>query len=119
MQICDPLINGIATVNGNHQLPVQTVETLVLELEPLQGIGIVHRWEKNGPHSEPTRAFLKLSSDTFMSVPFRCTHPPLPVPPFLLAQNLSPKEIARSEITSSNFYVSNAVTSKNPFLSSP
>ena len=46
MQICDPLINGIATVNGNHQLPVQTVETLVLELEPLQGIGIVHRWRK-------------------------------------------------------------------------
>jgi len=28
------------------------------------------------------------------------THPPPPVPPFLLAQNLSPKDIAGSDITS-------------------
>ena len=28
------------------------------------------------------------------------THPPPPVPPFLLAQNLSPKDLAGSDITS-------------------
>ena len=33
--------------------------------------------------------------------PFGCTHPRTPVPPFLLAQNLSHKDIARSDITSS------------------
>ena len=31
-------------------------------------------------------------------IPFGCTHPPPPVPPFLLMQNLSPKDIAGSDI---------------------
>jgi len=30
--------------------------------------------------------------------PFGCTHPPTPVPPFLLTLNLSPKDIAGSDI---------------------
>jgi len=29
--------------------------------------------------------------------PFGCTHPPPPIPPFLLKQNLSPKDIAGSD----------------------
>jgi len=46
-------------------------------------------------HPEPTKAFLKWSLEIAMlSVPFRCTHHPLPIPPFLLKQNLSPKVIA-------------------------
>ena len=31
-------------------------------------------------------------------IPFGCTHPPPPVPPFLLMQSLSPKDIAGSDI---------------------
>jgi len=47
----------------------------------------------------PTKSLLKVGPDTTMLfIPFRCTHPPPPVPPFLLAQNLSPKDIARSDI---------------------
>ena len=41
-------------------------------------------------HSEPTKAFSKRSPETAMlSAPFGCTHPPPPIPPFLLKQNLS------------------------------
>ena len=48
---------------------------------------------------EPTKSLLKMSPDVAMLfAPFGCTHPPLPVPPFLLTQNLSPKDIARSDI---------------------
>jgi len=36
--------------------------------------------------------------------PFSCTHPPPPVPPFLLAQNLSLKNIVSSDITSWKLY---------------
>ena len=40
----------------------------------------------------PTRTFLPRSPDTAMLfAPSGCTHPPPPVPPFLLSQNLSPK----------------------------
>jgi len=47
----------------------------------------------------PTKSLLKMSPDTAMLfVPFGCTHPPPPVPPFLITQNLSPKDIARSDI---------------------
>ena len=43
----------------------------------------------------PTKTFLLRSPDTAMLfAPSRCTHPPPPVPPFLLSQNLSPKDIA-------------------------
>ena len=39
-----------------------------------------------------TKLFLKTSLDAAMLfAPFRCTHPPPPVPPFLLTQNLSPR----------------------------
>ena len=48
----------------------------------------------------PTKSLLKTSPDgPMLFAPFRCTPPPLPVPPFLLTQNLSPKDIARSDIT--------------------
>ena len=47
----------------------------------------------------PTKSLLKMSPDAAMLfAPFRCIHPPPPVPPFLLTQNLSPKDIARSDI---------------------
>ena len=36
---------------------------------------------------------------TRFTAPFRCTHPSSPVPPFLLMQNLSSKDIAGSDIT--------------------
>jgi len=51
-------------------------------------------------HPEPTKMFLKQSPETTMlSAPFRCTHPPPPVPHFRLIQNISPKDIAGSDIT--------------------
>ena len=41
-------------------------------------------------HSEPTKAFSKRRPETAMlSAPFGCTHPPPPIPPFLLKQNLA------------------------------
>ena len=47
----------------------------------------------------PTKSLLKMSPDAAMLfAPFGCTHPPLPVPPFLLTQNPSPKDIAGSDI---------------------
>ena len=37
----------------------------------------------------PTKSLLKMSPDTAMLFsPFRYTHPPPPVPPFVLTQNL-------------------------------
>jgi len=48
----------------------------------------------------PTKAFLQLSPEVGLFVAFGCTHCPSPVLPFLLKQNLSPKDIAGSEITS-------------------
>ena len=47
----------------------------------------------------PTKTFLPRSPDTAMLfAPFGCTHPPPLVPPFLLSQNLSPKDIAGCDI---------------------
>jgi len=47
----------------------------------------------------PTKSLLKTSPDAAMLfVHSRCTHLPPPVPPFLLTQNLSPKDIAGSDI---------------------
>jgi len=47
----------------------------------------------------PTKSLLKTSPDTVMLFsPFGCTDPPPPVPPFLLTQNLSSKDIAGSDI---------------------
>jgi len=54
--------------------------------------------DRNGPPSA-NQVTLKTSPDAAMLfAPFRCTHPPPPVPPFLLTQNLSPKDIAGSNI---------------------
>ena len=47
----------------------------------------------------PTKSLLKMSPDAAMLfASFGCTHPPPPDPLFLLMQNLSPKDIARSDI---------------------
>ena len=63
-------------------------------------------------HPVPTKAFLQPSPEAAMLfAPFGCTHSPSPAPPFLLAQNLSPKHIARSDITSTNLLTSIEVTS--------
>ena len=52
-------------------------------------------------HPVPSKAFLQTSPEAAMLfAPFGCTHPPPPVSPFLLVQNLSPKDITGSDITS-------------------
>jgi len=52
-------------------------------------------------HSVLTKGILQLSPEAAMlSGPRVETRPPPSVPPFLLAQNLSPKDIAGSDITS-------------------
>ena len=52
-------------------------------------------------HLGLTKGFLQLSPEAAtLPGPRVETHPPPPVPPFLLAQNLSPKDIAGSDITS-------------------
>jgi len=56
-------------------------------------------------HPVLTKGFLQLSSEAAMLPgPSVETHPPPPVPPFLLLQNLSPKDIAGSDITSGTLY---------------
>ena len=53
--------------------------------------------------SVPTKVFSKLSPETAMLfAAFRCTHPPPTVPPFLFMQNLSPKNVAPSNIVMSS-----------------
>jgi len=44
----------------------------------------------------PTKSLLETSPNAAML--FWCTHPPPPIMPFLLKQNLFPKDIARSDI---------------------
>jgi len=49
-----------------------------------QGIRIIFQYRRSA-HTVPTRTFQKTSPDTAMLfASFGCTHPPLPVPPFLL-----------------------------------
>jgi len=61
----------------------------------------VRAQEERNAHPGLTKGFLQLSPEAAMlSGPRVKTRPPPPVPPFLLAQNLSPKDIARSDITS-------------------
>ena len=56
-------------------------------------------------HPMPTKGFLQLSPEAVMLfAPFGWTHPPPHVQPFLLVQNLSPKDIARNDITSLKLY---------------
>jgi len=52
-------------------------------------------------HPVLTKGFLQLSPEAAMLPgPSVETHPSPPVPPFLLAQNQSPKDIVGSDITS-------------------
>jgi len=47
----------------------------------------------------PTKLLLEMSPNAAMLfAPFGCIQPLPPIPPFLLKQNLSPKDIARSDI---------------------
>jgi len=49
--------------------------------------------------SVPPKSFLETNPDVAMLfAPFGYTHLPSPIPPFLLKQNLSPKDIAGSDI---------------------
>jgi len=46
-----------------------------------------------------TKSFLQTSPDaTTLFAPLGCTHPSPPIPLFLLKQNLSPKDIAGSDM---------------------
>ena len=52
-------------------------------------------------HPVPTKGFLQQSpEEAMLPGPSVDTRSPPPVPPFLLVQNLGPKDIARSDITS-------------------
>ena len=53
--------------------------------------------ERNAPHSTDQGISAEVS---MLITPFECTQPPPLVLPFLLVQNLSPKDISRSDITS-------------------
>ena len=56
------------------------------------------RRQTNGPPAALTGAFLQAAATAAMHCqPERCTHPRPPVPPFLLAQNLSSKRIAPTD----------------------
>ena len=68
---------------------------------PSQGLSsFVHR-RREMAQPGLTKGFLQLSPEAAMLPGPRVeTRPPPPVPPFLLAQNLSPKDIAGSDITS-------------------
>jgi len=84
------------------QLLVQTekkTEMGVLQSErPVFLSPFVHR-RIEVTHPVPTKVFLKLSTDmAILFAPFGRTHPPPPLPPFLLMDYLSPREIA--EVTS-------------------
>jgi len=58
--------------------------------------------EQEKAHPVPTKGFLQLSPEAAMLFPpFGCTHPSPPVAPFLLTQNVSPKDIIGNDITSS------------------
>jgi len=54
--------------------------------------------DSNGPPSANQVASKDEPDTAMLLAPFGCTHPPPPVPPFLFMQNLSPKDIARSDI---------------------
>jgi len=69
-------------------------------MEAIQGeipYPIYAKKDRNGPPR--AKLLLRMSLDAAMLfASFRCAHPPPHVPPFLLTQNLSPKDIARSDI---------------------
>ena len=65
----------------------------------------------------PTTSWLllKMSPDAAMLfAPYGCTHPPPPDPPFLLMQNLSPKDIARSDIIKLKFHLMTDISAIGP-----
>jgi len=81
--------NSLTARNGGPAWP----EDLFLSL-------FMHR-RREMAHPGLAKGFLQLSPEAAMLPGPRVeTHPPPPVLPFLLAQNLSPKDIARSDITS-------------------
>ena len=54
--------------------------------------------DRNGPPSADEVASKDEPDAAMLFAPFRCTHSSPPVPPFLLTQNLSPKDTAGSDI---------------------
>jgi len=54
--------------------------------------------DRNGPPSANQVTSKDKPRCGLLFAPFGCTHPSPPVPPFLLTQNLSPKDIAGSDI---------------------
>ena len=61
----------------------------------------IHAKEREMAHPVLIKGFLQLSPETAkLPGPSVETHPPPPFPPFVLAQNLSPKDVAGCDITS-------------------
>jgi len=67
--------------------------------------------ERNGPPSANQSLSTAKPRSSQLFTPIGCTRPPPPVLPFLLAQTLSPKDIAGSDITSANLPTSIEVIS--------
>ena len=71
------------------------------EMESIQGESFLCPFVQQSrqmAHPALTRAFLQPAATATMHCqPERCTHPPPPVPPFLLAQNLSSKRIVPAD----------------------
>jgi len=100
-----PLSNELAIVTALGQWsPLQSEKiTSLPEVEALHGLFSkpVCAQEERMAHLGLTKGFLQLSPEAAMlPAPRVETRPPPPVPPFLLVQNLSPKDIAGSDITS-------------------
>jgi len=103
-----PLSNELAIVTALGQCsPLQSKKIASLpEMEALHGqidrfLSPFMHMRREMAHQGMTRGFLQLiPAAAMLPGPRVETCPPPPVPPFLLVQNLSPKDIAGSDITS-------------------
>jgi len=63
-------------------------------------VSVIHVKEERNGQPSANKGLSTATEATMLPGPSVETHPPPPVPLFLLVQNLSPKDIARSDITS-------------------
>ena len=84
----------IQTGNGFHYQKWQPYQVRGLFSQPICAGEV-----RNGPLNANQGLFKLSPNMAMLFAPFNFTHPPLPVPHFLLMQNVSPKENAWSDIT--------------------